>query len=138
MNQFGLCLSQLPSVASINGNVAQSCRAVVLDVDIWGREELYEDWYCTCINQLLAILICERSAMALYDTAGARFVPECVMFSRAPVAFRCTLISLDFASRVRGPKAPDRAIFALFSSWVAKFVMHPTALHWTSTFGDSI
>jgi hypothetical protein len=54
------------------------------------------------------------------------------------VAFLCTRISLDFAKRVSGPRAPDFAIFALFSSCVARFVMHPTALHWTSTFGDSI
>lgn len=60
------------------------------------------------------------------------------MFRRAPVAFRCTRISLDFASLVKGPSAPDRAILALFSSCVARFVMHPTALHCTSTLGDSI
>lgn len=60
------------------------------------------------------------------------------MFNKAPVAFRCTLISFDFASLVRGPSAPDLAILALFSSWVARFVMQPTALHCTSTFGDII
>lgn len=65
-------------------------------------------------------------------------LPECVMLSRAPVAFLCTLISLDFARRVSGPSAPDLAIFALLSSCVAKFVMQPTALHCTSTFGDII
>ena len=65
-------------------------------------------------------------------------LPECVMFSNAPVAFLCTRISFDLASLVRGPKAPDLAIFALLSSWVARLVMHPTALHWTSTFGDII
>lgn len=51
------------------------------------------------------------------------------MLSKAPVAFRWTLMSLDFANRVSGPKAPDLAILALFSSCVAKLVMHPTALH---------
>lgn len=60
------------------------------------------------------------------------------MFSRAPVAFRCTRMSFDFASLVKGPRAPDRAILALLSSWVARLVMHPTALHCTSTFGDII
>src|ERR1700712_4464531 len=60
------------------------------------------------------------------------------MFRRAPVAFLWTLISFDFAKRVRGPNAPDLAIFALLSSWVARFVMQPTALHCTSTFGDII
>lgn len=47
-------------------------------------------------------------------------------------------MSFDFARRISGPRAPERAIFALFSSWVARLVMHPTALHWTSTFGDII
>jgi hypothetical protein len=60
------------------------------------------------------------------------------MLSRAPVAFLCTRISLDFASRVRGCRAPDRAIFALLSSCVARLVMHPTALHCTSTLGEFI
>lgn len=60
------------------------------------------------------------------------------MLRSAPVAFRCTLMSLDFASLVSGGRAPDRAIFALFSSCVARFVMQPTALHWTSTLGEFI
>ena len=60
------------------------------------------------------------------------------MFNRAPVAFLWTRMSFDFANRVSGPKAPDLAIFALLSSCVAKFVMQPTALHCTSTFGDII
>ena len=60
------------------------------------------------------------------------------MLSRAPVALRWTRMSRDLASLVSGPRAPERAILALFSSWVARLVMQPTALHWTSTFGDSI
>jgi hypothetical protein len=69
---------------------------------------------------------------------GACSIPECVMFSRAPVAFRCTRMSFDFARRVRGVRAPERAILALLSSWVARLVIHPTALHWTSTLGEFI
>jgi len=65
-------------------------------------------------------------------------LPECVIFNKAPVAFLCTRISFDLASRVKGPKAPDLAIFALFSSCVARFVIQPTALHCTSTLGDII
>lgn len=60
------------------------------------------------------------------------------MFSKAPVAFLCTRISFDLASFVRGPSAPDLAIFALLSSCVARLVMHPTALHCTSTFAEFI
>lgn len=51
------------------------------------------------------------------------------MLSKAPVAFRCTRMSFDLASLVNGCNAPDRAIFDLLSSWVARFVIHPTALH---------
>lgn len=60
------------------------------------------------------------------------------MLRSAPVAFLCTRMSLDLARRVSGPSAPDLAILALLSSCVAKFVIHPTALHCTSTFGDII
>jgi len=60
------------------------------------------------------------------------------MFSRAPVAFRWTRMSFDFAKRVRGCRAPERAILALLSSCVARLVMHPTALHCTSTLGEFI
>lgn len=38
------------------------------------------------------------------------------MFSRAPVALRCTRMSFDLASLVSGTSAPDFAIFVLFSS----------------------
>lgn len=82
--------------------------------------------------------------------------PEWVILSSAPVAFRCTRMSLDRASRVRGTSAPDLAIFVLLSSTkefqllarstrvsgaipcVARLVTHPTALHCTSTLGLSI
>jgi hypothetical protein len=60
------------------------------------------------------------------------------MFNSAPVAFLCTRISFDLANRVRGCSAPERAIFALLSSWVARFVIQPTALHCTSTLGEFI
>ena len=60
------------------------------------------------------------------------------MLRRAPVAFLWTLMSLDFASRVKGPSAPDRAILALLSSCVARLVIQPTALHCTSTLDDII
>ena len=60
------------------------------------------------------------------------------MFRSAPVAFRCTRISLERASFVRGNSAPERAILALFSSCVARLVIHPTALHCTSTLVEFI
>jgi hypothetical protein len=60
------------------------------------------------------------------------------MLSSAPVAFLWTRMSFDLARRVRGCNAPDRAILALLSSCVARLVMHPTALHCTSTLGEFI
>ena len=60
------------------------------------------------------------------------------MLSRAPVAFLWTRMSFDLASLVRGCRAPDRAILDLLSSCVARLVMHPTALHCTSTLGEFI
>lgn len=73
-----------------------------------------------CYHLLLLACSCMKDLSIL---------PEWVMFKRAPVAFRCTLISLDFANLVKGPKAPDLAILALLSSCVARLVIHPTALH---------
>lgn len=82
---------------------------------------------------------CQQGSPHSRGEPGRRAIlPECVMFRSAPVALRCTLMSLDLASRVKGPKAPERAILALFSSCVARFVMQPTALHWTSTLVESI
>lgn len=84
------------------------------------------------------------------------------MFNKAPVALRCTLMSLDLANLVNGTSAPDLAILVLLSSasepmqkliisggneryfhrlhapCVARLVTQPTALHCTSTFGLSI
>lgn len=81
------------------------------------------------------------------------YLPLCVMLRSAPVALRCTRWSLERAKSTNSRRASDFAIFALFSSkyiykwaWyhyyttvdlpcVARLVMHPTALHWTSTLG---
>jgi len=48
------------------------------------------------------------------------------MLSSAPVAFRCTRISFERASRVSGTKAPDFAIFVLLSS-KTKYPVSPCA-----------
>lgn len=88
------------------------------------------------------------------------FLRECVMFKSAPVAFLWTRLSFERARSTKSRRASDFAIFALFSSsdmalmlknydpnanncfdklnsvpCVARLVMQPTALHWTSTFG---
>jgi|TARA_R110002003_G_scaffold248_3_gene17675 hypothetical protein len=50
-------LCKLGAIASIDGNVAERSRAVVLDVDVWGGEKLNEDGDSTGVNKLLAIVI---------------------------------------------------------------------------------
>lgn len=45
-----------------------------------------------------------------------RRLPEWVMLSKAPVALRCTRMSVERAIRVKGTRAPDFAILVLFSS----------------------
>ena len=54
--------------------------------------------------------------MAPAETSCCLFSSEWVMLSSAPVAFLCTRISFDLASRVSGINAPDLAILFLFSS----------------------
>ena len=97
----------------------------------------------TGVDKLLAIIIyclelASYSLRGLLASQDIWYVPEWVMLSNAPVALRCTRISFDLARRIRGPSAPDRAILALFSSWVARLVIQPTALHCTWTLGDII
>lgn len=129
-------MSKFLPVRGVHGDVAECCRAVILDVHIWGRQKLDKNWYRSSVDKLLPIIVC--SLLVVRMSCNVVASPEWVMFSSAPVALRCTLMSFDFANLVRGPSAPDLAIFALLSSCVARLVMHPTALHCTSTFGDII
>ena len=59
-------------------------------------------------------------------------LPMCVRFSNAPAAFLCTLESATLVSLSRGGMAPCRAISLLLDSVVARVVIHPHELHWTS------
>lgn len=43
-----------------------------------------------------------------------------------------------FARFVKGMSAPERAMVDLFCSCVARFVIQPTALHWTSTLNEDM
>lgn len=136
-NQPAFSLCQLGAVTRVDGNVAEGGGAVVLNIDIGRREQLDEYGDCAGVYQLLSVVVWYRVSIEqeLVRKAG---IPECVMLSSAPVAFLWTRMSFDFARRVRGWRAPDRAILALLSSWVARLVMHPTALHCTSTLGEFI
>jgi hypothetical protein len=151
-----------PSLLTINGDVAERGRAVVLNIRVGAREKVDQNGDRTGVDELLTVLICRhaRQLPCVFQESYSTLLysPECVMLSRAPVAFLCTLMSFDRARRVRGTRAPDLAILFLFSSarrgegenqrlvppqfgdapWVARLVMQPTALHCTSTLGESI
>ena len=60
------------------------------------------------------------------------YVPMCVKFSRAPMAFLCTFKSCDRVSVRRGGMAPWTAISLLLASVVAKVVRQLHTLHCTS------
>ena len=146
---------------TINGDIAQGRRAVVLHVRVGRVEQPNKHRDGTRINQLLSVFIWKMAHESVrHDLKGVIEIlnePEWVILRSAPVAFRWTRISLDRASRVRGTRAPDLAIFVLLSSkkesqllahrgrgksqvipCVARLVTHPTALHCTSTLGLSI
>ena len=148
---------------TIDSDITQRSRAIVLHVGVSRIEQADKDGDGARIDQLLSVFIWnmeyEFPSMAFRREGGEIGIlnaPEWVILSSAPVAFRCTRISLDRASRVRGTRAPDLAIFVLLSSTkefqlpahgtrapkaipcVARLVTHPTALHCTSTLGLSI
>ena len=102
---------------TVDSNVAKRRCAVVLHVSVGRVEKADEDRDGASVDELLPVLVCEAN---IVNPAGqmniCNIVPECVMLRRAPVALRCTRISLERASRVRGTSAPDLAIFVLLSS----------------------
>ena len=57
MYETALGLSEFRAVAGINGNVAEGCCAVVLDVDVCGRKELDKYGDGASVDQLLAIIV---------------------------------------------------------------------------------
>lgn len=101
---------------TIHSNVTESGSAVILDVGIRRIQEAHKHWDGTSVHELLAVLVYQSSISNLNNDYSRRFSPEWVIFNKAPVAFRCTRISFERASRVRGTKAPDLAILVLLSS----------------------
>lgn len=57
------CLCEFGAVAAVDGNVAKGSCAVVLDIDIGRVEELDKNRDGTCIDELLAIVVCIPSAL---------------------------------------------------------------------------
>lgn len=87
-----------------------------MDVGIGGGKELDKHRDGASVDELLPVIVWKDKSDMAFIVCARHGIPEWVMFSRAPVAFRCTRISFDLAKRVRGAKAPDLAIFALLSS----------------------
>lgn len=121
LDEFWLSLSELLPVVGVHGDVAERSGAVILHVGVWRVEQADKDGDGPGVDELLSVLICTRSVAAPKTTESLRArrpadPPECVMLRSAPVALRCTRMSLDFASLVSGTSAPDLAIWVLFSS----------------------
>lgn len=80
-------LSKLLAVAGVDGDIREGCSAVVLYIDIGRSEELDKHGDGTRVHKLLSILVCERLVKMIVHNAVDN-LPECVIFSNAPVAFR--------------------------------------------------
>ena len=57
LHQAPFGLGELRAVAGVDGDVAERRRAVVLNVDICGGEELDKNRDCAGIDELLAVVI---------------------------------------------------------------------------------
>ena len=57
LHQTAFGLGQFRAIASIDGNVAECCCAVVLDVDIGGGQKLDKNGDGAGVDELLAVII---------------------------------------------------------------------------------
>lgn len=58
LNQARLCLGQFLPVGRVDSDVAQCRCAVILNVDVGGRQQLDQNWNGAGIDELLAVVIC--------------------------------------------------------------------------------
>lgn len=58
LHEASFGLSELSTVATVNGNVAESRGAVVLNVDIRGVEQLNKNGDSTRVDKLLSVVVC--------------------------------------------------------------------------------
>jgi len=54
------------SEPTINGNVADSSGAVVLNIGVRRVEQRNQDWDCASVDQLLPVLVCSRVSFELF------------------------------------------------------------------------
>ena len=78
----------------------------------------------------------QRTRLLIEGTIPILREKDIMSLSRADSLAKLIYLAVQFIYTAKRPQ--DLAILALLSSWVAKFVMQPTALHCTSTFGDII
>lgn len=57
LHEAPFSLGEFCAVAGINGDVAERSRAVVLNIDVCGREKLNKDRNRASVDQLLAVVI---------------------------------------------------------------------------------
>lgn len=101
---------------AIDSNIAQGSGAIILHIRVRRVQETDEHWDGPSVHELLSVLIWTSRQYPCSWVACTNNLPEWVIFSKAPVAFRCTRMSFDRARRVSGTSAPDLAIFVLLSS----------------------
>ena len=64
LDKLRLRRGQLPSVVGVDSNIAQGGRAVVLDIDVGGREQLNKYGDRASIDELLSVLICRQCQLS--------------------------------------------------------------------------
>jgi len=50
-------LGQTLAICGVNSDIAESSCAVVLDIDVWGRKKMDENWNGSSVDELLPVII---------------------------------------------------------------------------------
>jgi len=57
LDQARLGLGQTLAICGVNSDIAESSCAVVLDIDVWGRKKMDENWNGSSVDELLPVII---------------------------------------------------------------------------------
>jgi hypothetical protein len=79
--ESGFGLGQLPSVGGVDSNIAQGGRAIILHVNVGGRQQLHQHWDGAGIYQLLPVFICNLLAACCKLQAAKRIESTCLSVS---------------------------------------------------------
>jgi hypothetical protein len=71
-DKSALSLGQFRTVACIDGDVTERSGAVVLNVYVCRREQLYEDGDCAGIYELLAVVVWKRVSIGTSELSTTR------------------------------------------------------------------